>query len=336
MMQRRALFVYTNISSFISGDIDILSEQFKVTQYRVDNSSPLRLSFSLARLFIFLLFRGWHFNLFYIWFADYHSFLPVLASKVMGKRSVVVAGGYDVCRERKYSYGSFVKPLRAYMAHYSIANAGICLAVSENVARIIRSIAPKANCTVLYNGVNLSADLSMTMGNKTRADKSGVLCVSFVSSEQSFYIKGIDHLISAASILKDYQFTLVGSTRETIEKYCKVIPDNLYIAGRVTHSDIVDFYSKAKVYCQFSRRESFCLALAESMLFNCVPVIANVGGMPEVTGGAGVIVSDYSTDSISSAILKGLSDNSEYEFAERIRQNFTLEIRKQKLLRLLK
>ncbi len=335
MSKDRVLFIYTNGSSFIKGDIEILSERYFVSKYRVNNSSPLILALSLIKLSAFLLLSIYKFKIIFIWFADYHSFLPVLAGKIFGKKTVLVAGGYDVCREKKYNYGSFVNPLRGFMAIYSIKNATICLAVSENVRRIIHSIAPNSNCTVLYNGVSLSPE-NVKTASESSVKKEGVLCVSVVSSEQSFYIKGVDRYISAARELKNIQFTLVGADRTFIQKLIPDIPFNLTIAGKVDHSQTINYYVKSKVYCQFSRRESFCLALAESMMFHCTPVISNVGGMPEVVGDNGIITSDYSPVVLANAITSALENEENGDkCASRIEALFMYNTRKQKLLQLL-
>jgi glycosyltransferase involved in cell wall biosynthesis len=334
MIKGKILFVYTNKSSFIKSDVSILRENFTVREYCVINKTPLILSLSLLKLFFYLIFNIYKFRFLYIWFADYHSFLPVLAGKITGKKTVLVAGGYDVCREKKYNYGSFVKPLRAYMALYSIKYASHCLAVSENIFRIIKKIAPTSNCSVLYNGVSLPS--SLFNGQSFSKKENSVLCVSLVNSRQAFYIKGVDRFIETASHLKDVKFILVGTDKDLIGSIVGETPSNLEIAGKVEHSLLFEYYSSSKVYCQLSRRESFCLALAESMLFNCFPVISNVGGMPEVVGNYGIIVNDYNPAFIATAISVALAkEKSESILQERILKNFTIDIRKQKLLQLL-
>jgi glycosyltransferase involved in cell wall biosynthesis len=329
MKRVNALFIYTSLSTFVKGDIEILSEKYNITSYKVDNSTGTRLALSLFKLFIYLLFKTSRFGLIYIWFADYHSFLPILAAKLFGKKSCIVAGGYDIVRERRYRYGSFINPLRGAMALYSLNNATYCLAVSENVKRVINAIAKRANCSVVYNGVYLEESNS----ERIRSEKSGVLCVSLISSEQSFYIKGADRFISAAEAMPDVKFTLIGVEKRLLEKYYGILPANLEVPGKAGHNLLAGYYAASKVYCQFSRRESFCLALAEAMLYNCIPVIANTGGMPEVTGDKGIIINEFPPEKLVEAIMKALGKESS-GYAEIIRQRFHIDIRKQKLLRL--
>lgn len=335
MISGKALFIYTHKSSFIKSDIDILSEKYTIREYSIKNNSQLILALSLIKLLLFLVFNTRNYKIIYIWFADYHSFLPVLAGKFFKIRTILVIGGYDVCREKKYKYGSFVNSARGFMALYSMKNASISLAVSENIERIVKKIAPDSNCKLLYNGATIFENIKSEL--KASAQNSGnVLCVSLVNTEQSFYIKGIDRFIDAAKILSDTQFTLVGANRDFIHSITTDLPVNLQIIDRVDQPELVNYYSKAKVYCQFSRRESFCLALAEAMMLNCYPVISNVGGMPEVVGDTGIIVSEYSPQSLADAISAALSIESESKiFSERVISKFSYEERKQKLLQIL-
>lgn len=80
--------------------------------------------------------------------------------------------------------------------------------------------------------------------------------------------------------------------------------------------------------------DTFCLTLAEAMAYNCKPIITNVGGMPEVAGDCGYIVSndpEKITETISKAILENNSDKP----SERIKHYFTNEQRTKYLLNIL-
>ncbi len=60
--------------------------------------------------------------------------------------------------------------------------------------------------------------------------------------------------------------------------------------GMVNHDELQSYYKKAKIYCQFSRSESFGVSIVEAMYFGCFPIVTNVGGMPELVGKNGRIV----------------------------------------------
>jgi glycosyltransferase involved in cell wall biosynthesis len=78
--------------------------------------------------------------------------------------------------------------------------------------------------------------------------------------------------------------------KTTTGQILKNIPKNLELVGSVNHSELQNYYKKAKIYCQFSRSESFGVAIVEAMYFGCIPFVTNVGGMPELVGDNGLIV----------------------------------------------
>ncbi len=373
-MGKRALFVYTHLSTFVKGDLEILSRHCIVDQYRVENTPKMKLPLSLIKLFFYLLLNIRKFDVIYIWFADYHSFLPVLFSRITGKRSMIVIGGYDICREREYRYGSLSSPLRSFMALTSIKLASLNLCVSNNIRRVVKSIAPKSNSTLLYNGVNISTtffkERESTIENDSFSkdqesilaqDRIDFLCVALTNSIQAFYIKGIDRYIRIASSMEDKSFVLIGCNPDVLKGSGFTIPSNLTVIPAIEHSMLKNYYKRTRVYCQFSRRESFSLSLAEAMLFNCVPVVTNVGGMPEVTGGVGLIkegdnidelrcsllsalkeasepFKDYSKavlDNISPKFENSTGDNFETVYRRRVLEHFTIEKRERELIKIL-
>lgn len=339
----RILFIYTRSSTFINGDLDILSGRHIVTSLEVDNSTPSKQLFALIKEFFFLLANIKSYDVVYIWFADYHSFLPALFAKLAGKRCLLVIGGYDTCRVKKYKYGSFVNPLRGFMTRMSMKMATLNLCVSKYVERVVRAVAPGSATEVLYNGIRFEpAQVRKSAGPRQ------VLCVALATSPQAFHIKGVDRFIALAAAMPQYQFTLVGANMDRIWFLTGKIPANLSILPKVDHSQLRKFYSKSHVYCQLSRRESFSLALAEAMIHGCIPVITRVGGMPEVTGEFGESVFALFSDNFKSsgensalesakeAVENALAHKDNIAQAERIRTHFTFEKRAERLLELIK
>lgn len=306
-MKRRALFIYTHPSTFVKGDITILKKRYDVTEYCLKNQPKKVLPFSLIKQFFFLLFNIYRYDIVYIWFADYHSLSPVLFSRFTGKKSFLVIGGYDVCREKQYAYGSFSNKLRGSFAYLSIRYATQNLCVSKNIERIVAAIVPKSNRTTVYNGVSIKTEFDGTQ-DKERI----VLCVALVSTLQAFYIKGIDRYNSLAKEMGDTHFTLVGCSPDIFTKAGIKKAKNLRVIPALEHSKLALLFSKAKVYCQLSRRESFSLALAEAMYHNCIPVISNTGGMPEVTGGLGYCISPEAIGNMAYCVNPEASSNTAY------------------------
>ena len=359
-MNNKALFIYTHSSTFVRGDISILRKKYNLKEYQFKNAPKNKLPLSLIKLFFYLLFNIYKFDLIYIWFADYHSFLPSLFAKLFGKRVYIVIGGYDVCREKKYSYGSFSKPLRAYLTGQSIKWASCNLCVSKNIERTVNAIAPNAKTTVIYNGVlvpeiSLPTEAGSYLASAKDLSERKVLCVALVSTVQAFYIKGIDRYNRVASLLPHIQFILIGCKPQIFTMANEKPSSNLTIVDAIPHNQLHNYYSTAHVYCQFSRRESFSLSLAEAMSYRMIPVIATTGGMPEVTGGLGFSLFFYEKSArfiqdattLDETTLDATTLNSEKEAAqlvkkaleteksdtyrERVIKNLTLEIRETQL-----
>lgn len=346
-MNKKALFIYTHSSTFVRGDISILKKRYNIKEYQFKNNPKAQLPLSLIKLFFYLLINIHKFNFIYIWFADYHSYLPSLMGKLFNKKVFIVIGGYDICREKRYNYGSFSNPLRGNMTLHSIKWAYCNLCVSKNIERTIKAIAPKAQTKTVYNGVEITAlPESFTTPVKATDLQKSVLCVALISTVQTFYIKGIDRYNKVAALLPNTPFILVGCNLNVF-KLAGIKPSsNLKIVEAVPPQELIKFYRTSHVYCQFSRRESFSLSLAEAMSHKLIPIISNTGGMPEVTGGLGFSLYFYKNQSNSNNPNSSVS-NSELEAAqlieealkleknniirERIIYNFTLKERERKL-----
>ncbi|MCA1760486.1 MAG: glycosyltransferase, partial [Bacteroidales bacterium] len=111
-------------------------------------------------------------------------------------------------------------------------------------------------------------------------------------------------------------------------------PQNVELIEQVNHEELEVYYKKAKVYCQFSRSESFGVAIVEAMNFGCIPVVTNVGGMPEIVENYGFVtkrnvskISMYILDTIKTRPYL-LSDSDK----EPALKPFLFSERKQKLL----
>ena len=106
--------------------------------------------------------------------------------------------------------------------------------------------------------------------------------------------------------------------------------------GFLPHDSLIEYYQKAKVYCQLSYRESFGVSLAEAMLCGCVPVVTSKAALPEVVGDTGYYVPYGDPKATSEAITKALNLTREMGGSERIKGLFTLEQRKERLIDIIK
>lgn len=286
MKSKSVLFFYNNFSSFVRTDFEILSSAYSVRKYGFKPVKGLiNTGIELVKQFFFLLLNIWEYDAVYVWFADYHSFLPVMFAKILGKESYVVIGGYDICRDRKLGYGSFCSGFRGFFSAMTIRNCTLNFTVSNYVDRKVKFVFPKAKHLMVYNCIHI--DLP---DNKLIAKEKMILCVAIVETERTYLRKGIDTFLELSALLPDYRFVVVGPHNGGLSLFPDPLPANFSVFERLQHNDLIDYFLKASFYCQLSRIEIFGVAIGEAMLNGCIPFVTNVGGMPEVVGCEGEVV----------------------------------------------
>ncbi len=325
------LFIHPQFSSFVESDFIILKNNFSVKSFHYQTGKAFLTHLSSHfRMVLWLICNISRAKVLYVWFADYHSFLPALFSLVFRKKFILVLGGYDVMGMPEISYGSLINPLRKYCTLFSIRHATLNLAVSHFVKQKAMALLPEANIMVLYNGVNTD------LFKASRDDKSDmILTVGMGNTSQRIKLKGIDYFCQIARSLPEFQFMVIGFDRKTVEDIGE-LPANLIWLEKVFYQDLPEYYQKAKVYCQFSMVESFGMALAESMLCECVPVVFGSGAMPEIVGDTGFIV-EKNRDQVIKTIRNAMRKLSVGRLArQRILNNFSMHIREAQLIKLIK
>jgi glycosyltransferase involved in cell wall biosynthesis len=310
-----------------------LSKKHQVTKYQYKPVKGfVKTAIQFIRQFFYLLFQIWKFDALFVWFADYHSFLPVVFAKTTGKKSFVVVGGYDVVKMPELNYGVFVSKIRGYCALFSMKQSTLNLAVSKNVERKVRWITKKTNTQLLYNCVNIPAK------NNLQIEKENlIITVGLIDSERTFFLKGIDTFLKVAETLPNFRFMVIGMSKNLSHEILNTRPKNVEWIERVNHDELENYYKKAKIYCQFSRSESFGVAIVEAMNFGCIPVVTNVGGMPEIVGNYG-IVTKRNAYVIAGLIQKNLQNFLQIQNepnTERTLKPFLFQERKKNLLNIM-
>ncbi|MCB0283064.1 MAG: glycosyltransferase family 4 protein [Calditrichaeota bacterium] len=326
------LFIYSFHSSFVDNDLKILEKEYNVTRHLYRHSKKfLKFTGQHIALAIFLL-RHITAKAVFIWFADYHSFLPVMWAFLLRKKSFIVLGGYDVASIPEIGYGSFSSPLRAICTRFSLKHATENLAVSENIYRDALQRVTEIKIRVLHTGHD---DKYFVSNGKEKQPL--VLTVAGGSTMQRIKLKGIDFFIETASKLPQYKFVVIGLKPELVRDLVE-IPENVYLAGRVSDEELLAYYREAKVYAQFSLREGLPSALCEAMLCECIPVGSNNGGIPFVIDRHGFILEKPDVEKAAQLIIKAMQkDRIAGQKARKfIVDNFAFSKRETQLLELLK
>lgn len=84
---------------------------------------------------------------------------------------------------------------------------------------------------------------------------------------------------------------------------------DIHLAGYVVNTDLPAIISQCKVFLYPSLRESFGIPILEGMACGVPVITSNTSSMPEISGGAGLIVDPYKPEEITAAIAKILDDD---------------------------
>jgi glycosyltransferase involved in cell wall biosynthesis len=319
--RRKIAFVYyKNFAPFIKNDYAILANHYGAERVKIESLKDMpRLASAIIRC-----------DISFTWFAGEHAFPSVILSRILGKRSIVVAGGYDVAWEPEISYGQFgMGWSKRTLSRLALNNADAVLAVSEFTKGEVLKRAGPRDLRVIYNTVDLKELYPV-------GEKEDLVLTVAQFSPNIVRLKGLDSFVKAAACLPEVRFEVIGSHLEDlVSDLPSDPPENVYFPGFLSQEELVEHYRRAKVYCQLSYRESFGMALAEAMACECVPVVTERGALPEVVGDTGFYVPYGDAEKTSEGIKRALSSELGKAARERIRRLFTLEKRESELVRLI-
>jgi glycosyltransferase involved in cell wall biosynthesis len=331
-MQKKILFVYTNFSTFVRTDFEILSEVYQVKKYQYKPVKGLGKNvLEFTRQLFYLLFNIWRYDAVFIWFADYHSFLPVLFARITGRKSFVVIGGYDVARIPELKYGVLLKPIRRFSAVFSLRYASYCLPVVEQLEERIKEICPSAKTKTIYTGYKLETNKTEIFENNR---EKIILTVSITDSEQRMLIKGLDRFRELAVNMPDFNFIIVG-VKENSKYLFEPKPQNLVLLPPLNQNELTEHFLKASFYAQLSRSEGLPNALCEAMVHGCIPLGTNIGGIPSAIGNYGLIMDQWDCKAAASFILSNHNTINRSIVKRQIFEKFDLKFREEELKRLI-
>lgn len=88
----------------------------------------------------------------------------------------------------------------------------------------------------------------------------------------------------------------------------KKLIDHIILTGYVINTDLPAIYSQCEIFLYPSLRESFGIPMLEAMKCGVPVITSNTSSMPEVSGGAAMIIDPYKPEEITNAMLKLLED----------------------------
>jgi len=317
---KRMLFIGHQESTFCVNDEKILAKGYEV--------SPLHIPAVGRKMLILLPLRIFkrlrHCDLVYIWFGSIPAAIAVFIAKLLGKPSIVVAGGYDVANEPDMNYGLLSKPLLRPFPKFAFNKCDIVLAVSDFTRQESLSIVRDGHKVITVpNGIDTSRfyiqeemvrERVITVGNVNR---------------RTWIIKGFNNFVDVARKCPGTKFVLVGKVEPGI---IENKPENLELVGPRYGDELVRVLNSCKYYLQLSYRESFGVAVIESMACGCIPIVTDRGGLPEAVGDIGVTVPFGQWDKVAEAIQMEYDPFQGAMARKRVVQLYDMKVRERAVL----
>ena len=300
-MKKNVTVVYSVERSFVKSDISIL-EALGFRVYKIHSRPEKNLLFFLLNRIreklksILFISRS---KVLISWFNDYHSFIPILFSKLFFKKSIIIVGGYDAIVDNKNNHGLFFKSgIRSAIAklnykmvnevwivHKSLENGCDFAKQKFNIISGVRRFTSKKN--IVIKEINTGYDTRFWNYNQNE-EKTGILTAAFFSDKRVINIKGLNIFNKLASLLPNVNFTIVGESGIRISDFIN-LESNIKVMGVQTKSQMKKLYQNNKFYFQGSRLEGLPNSLCEAMLCGCIPVGSRVFGIPDAIGKTGIL-----------------------------------------------
>jgi len=221
-----------------------------------------------------------------------------------------------------YKYESYIgnRKLRMYYLPYKYIHRFLFrksktkLLANSNWTRKILEISGY-RAETLYPPVDISR-IKIKSANR---DPKLVVYVGRISPE-----KNIENIIEVAKRMKDYKFIILGSEGRN-KKYVNYILNNakslnnLFIKKNPSDKEIMDYFSKSKIYFHPKINEHFGISIVEAMAAGLTPVVHKSGGawhdiVEEGKYGIGYCNINNAVDSIKKA------SNVEFDYSRKIYQ----------------
>ncbi len=121
----RILFIHNHLTSFVRSDLELLRQDFNVSEMAVTGrwANP-------ARVYRKILEN----DLVFGWFASWHTFFPMHFARWLKKPSIMVTGGYDLANLPEAGYGSQRGGARRLITNSTLRSAS-ALVVNSNFSQ---------------------------------------------------------------------------------------------------------------------------------------------------------------------------------------------------------
>jgi len=331
--KKKILFPYINMSTFVERDLHILKRRYVVWPVRYHSVKNVVDNFQTIHKV----------DAIFCWFGSIR-FLPlILLGKLLKKKIIVVSGGYDVANVPELKFGNMWPKYKWGLPRilgiilFRMADRILCVSESNYHETLVNAKVPPKKTVIIKHGFS---DISETLKKRLHENSKDIMAITVgIIDSCTIHRKGLLAVARLSRYLPDTPFLFIGKYEpEAIKILRQESSEKAQFMGFLENSELHEFLLKGKIYLQLSVHEAFGCSLAESMLFNCIPVVSNKYALPEVVGNAGFCVNTEDLKGISVVVDKILKGNI-YPLEnprERILKEFPIEKRAEKLLSVMK
>ena len=327
MKNKKVLFIHNTQASWTLRDLKILKSITKTETLFLSREGYFhpKTYYNLIRS-----------DVLFCWFGSL-NFLPILLlAKLFGKRTIIVAGGYDVACCPAVGHGTFSKswPYRL-MGRLVFWCGDKVLSVSESSKREAMKNAkvPEAKIEIVSHGFE-----ALPHPPKPWNERRNLAVMVSNIDHNRLQVKGLDTFIKLAQATPEVNFEHVGKVAPEILYRLKVENlQNLKFHGELQYNSpqfnaVLD---SAKIIMQLSRYESFGAAVVEGAIRGCLPIVSNNFALPELVNNRSGFVAN-NLKNLRKTLLKALNDNYESDIiSKEYSQKFGLQKRREALERTL-
>lgn len=272
----------------------------------------------------------WRADLCFFWFGTYRHLPLVILAWLLDKRILMVAGGYDVNRREDIGYGQirhgWLRAMMFEMADRVLANSEF----TRKSALETLDLSP-FDIETVYLAVRV-ADIKLNPWHSRKSQ--AVFLIS--TSDDAHLVKGIDRIQEICRTLPQVQFKLAGNLAPGVKSMlARETPQNLEYLGYVDfHSaQFLQLLNESKAVVVPSRLESFNAASLDGAAMGCVPVVFDVGALPEVLVAQGRLAKADDVPDLCRHIagVMALDDVNVEALRREVQNRFSLELRREKL-----
>lgn len=319
---KKIYFVHQGLLSFVSKDLEILKQKHKVREAN-NHKNPL------GNFFHNIVGVIWC-DVIFCWFLSLTFAVPIVLGEILGKKIIIVAGGYDVVNLPSIEYGGMRGGFSSWVRRLLLGRAHKVIAISRsNMSEAITNagVSPE-KIKMIYHGFK-------PVEKKSAIEREKIVITVGVVAEKNFHRKGLLFFVEAAKSFPDIPFYMIGKLSEqAVAKIKEIAPDNLTITGYISKDELEKYFSRAKVYVQASMHEGFGCSVAEAMQYECIPVVSDCFALPEVIGDSGYTFKPGDVTDLVEKIRFALDDDSDLgkRASARVNDNFSYDARAAALL----